>query len=1277
MANEVDAAQIELLGVGAAGNMPVSGSPLLAMQQQATQVVQPDAGNVIVLGEGQAIDTLLAQGRDLVIVLTDGTRIVVPDGAIFIPQIVVQGVPVPVANVAALLVGNEPEPAAGANQSSGGNFFVDPGDIQDAFDLGDLLPYTELPFNVQFEEEVIPVPVRPNSVPAVTITGSAPTLTNDETNLGIDATASFSATFLVDYGADGPAAVDPLVFTLGVVAGPSGLTDTATGEAVILSVNSAGVIEGRTATSNALVFTITVDPTGTVTLDQQRAVRHADANDPDDAVTFSAANLITLTATATDSDGDTASATVNIGQNFIFRDDAPSIDVVAGPEAGVVLTTRDANTDGDPTDTDTATSTAAFGGVFSLTFAAGADGAATPVLSYALSVTDAVSGLTSGGAAINLYLIDGRVVGSTAATQGGVNAGNTVFDLSVSSTGAVTLNQYQQIDHAVEGTTTAPFDDQLVVLANGKIALTARSTITDGDGDTATDSATVDLGGNVRFADDGPTVTTTGTGPALVVDETNLTVNASASFAANFVTAFGADGPAASGSLTYALDVVAGPSGLVDTATGQNVILSLTAGGVVEGRTAVSGALVFTVTVAADGTVTLDQQRAVRHADANNPNDTATLSAAKLITLTATARDFDGDTSSATLNVGQNFLFRDDAPVAADDTDSLTEDGPVFTTGNVITDAEANGDNGADVTGADGAVIENPGTFAGTYGTLVLGADGTYTYTLSAFGISQLSTLSDGEFFTEVFEYVLIDGDGDTSSATLTITLNGKDDGVTITGLGGEAPEVVLDEDDLATPGDDQGSDQSDPLMVGGSFGVIAPDGLATVQVNGVAVVTAGAFVGPVTVANNGIYTVAITGWTPVFAADGVTVISATFTYSATLLDNTLAHSLPGQDAILEMLAVIATDSDGSSDSASLDVQIVDDVPTARDDMATQPIENEAFTINALANDIFGADGVDTSDPTKVFIATQATQGTVTYDPATGLFTYTPNAGAFGTDSFTYTIIDRDGDVSTATVRIMLQEDSKPQFVVSDNLTVDEDGLPGANVDSDPLQSDPAETASTGSATASGTITFSFGADVPTGLLGSIALINPSALNGQLVMNDDTPVTFALDGAGNLVGSAAGFGEVIRVVITGAVAGSNPGEVDYSYTVTLSQPVKHADLGNNENTQVLSGITFEVMDSDGDTARGSFNVIIVDDAPSIDVVAGPEAGVVLTTRDANTDGDPTDTDTATSTAAFGGVFSLTFAAGADGAATPVLSYALSVTDAVSGLTSGGAAINLY
>ncbi|POA16535.1 hypothetical protein C1886_25980, partial [Pseudomonas sp. FW300-N1A1] len=91
-----------------------------------------------------------------------------------------------------------------------------------------------------------------------------------------------------------------------------------------LSLNGA-VVEGRTATSNALVFTVSVASNGEVMLDQLRAVVHPDTTDPDDSTSLTSDDLVTLTATTTDGDGDSVQATLNIGQNLVFEDDGPSI----------------------------------------------------------------------------------------------------------------------------------------------------------------------------------------------------------------------------------------------------------------------------------------------------------------------------------------------------------------------------------------------------------------------------------------------------------------------------------------------------------------------------------------------------------------------------------------------------------------------------------------------------------------------------------------------------------------------------------------------------------------------------------------------------------------------------------------------------------------------------------------------------------------------------------------------------------------------------------------
>ncbi|WP_258537960.1 MULTISPECIES: DUF5801 repeats-in-toxin domain-containing protein, partial [unclassified Pseudomonas] len=221
----------------------------------------------------------------------------------------------------------------------------------------------------------------------------------DETVLATNATQSFAANFTSAFGADG---AGTLTYALGVVAGASGLTDTATGEAVNLSLNGT-VVEGRTALGNLLVFTVSVAANGDVTLDQLRAVVHANTSNPDDSRTLTSDSLVTLTATITDKEGDSAQATLNIGQNLVFKDDGPSISTTGVEPTLTVDETVLATND-----------TQSFAANFTSAF--GADGAGT--LTYALGVVAGASGLTdtASGQAVNLSL-NGTVVEGRTATS--------------------------------------------------------------------------------------------------------------------------------------------------------------------------------------------------------------------------------------------------------------------------------------------------------------------------------------------------------------------------------------------------------------------------------------------------------------------------------------------------------------------------------------------------------------------------------------------------------------------------------------------------------------------------------------------------------------------------------------------------------------------------------------------------------------------------------------------------------------------------------------------
>lgn len=166
---------------------------------------------------------------------------------------------------------------------------------------------------------------------------------------------------------------------------------------------------------------------------------------------------------------------------------------------------------------------------------------------------------------------------------------------------------------------------------------------------------------------------------------------------------------------------------------------------------------------------------------------------------TYTTTDSEGVVSSpATVTIG----FGDnDAPYAVDDTDGVTagmvaygEEGehpemdiPAPVTGNVIDGDSTNGTGGEDTdpdgdpltviavngSGADVGVVIN-----GSYGTVTINADGSYSYDLTDTNPDVIG-LGDGDILQDVFSYTIADGEGGTDTATLTITITGANDGPT------------------------------------------------------------------------------------------------------------------------------------------------------------------------------------------------------------------------------------------------------------------------------------------------------------------------------------------------------------------------------------------------------------------------------------------------------------------------------------------------------------------
>src|SRR5690606_35832208 len=111
--------------------------------------------------------------------------------------------------------------------------------------------------------------------------------------------------------------------------------------------------------------------------------------------------------------------------------------------------------------------------------------------------------------------------------------------------GEVTLTQTGAIDHGTPDASGYESDTQSLVA--GLVTLTGTATVADGDGDTASDTATIDIGDKFVFQDHGPQITVNPTGGT--VDEAHLALGSADVKAPDQITVsgslnvgFGADG---------------------------------------------------------------------------------------------------------------------------------------------------------------------------------------------------------------------------------------------------------------------------------------------------------------------------------------------------------------------------------------------------------------------------------------------------------------------------------------------------------------------------------------------------------------------------------------------------------------------------------------------------------------------------------------------------------------------------------------------------------------
>ncbi|WP_434571718.1 retention module-containing protein [Pseudomonas sp. Z3-6] len=666
-------------------------------------------------------------------------------------------------------------------------------------------------------------------------------------------------------------------------------------------------------------------------------------------------------------------------------------------------------------------------------------------------------------------------------------------------------------------------------------------TLTDADGDTSTANLVLQVHNN----DDPVIITGLDTeGGELSLQEKNLSDGSSP------------DASALTQSGTFTVTALDGVQTL--SVGGINVVTNGVAAGFPQSiTTALGNTLTITGFNAATGVVSysytlLDNEA---HPNANGANNVSEQFA-------VVATDDNGTTANGNLDV--NIV--DDLPKAVDDSNGTASETNLTLTGSVLTN---------DTQGAD-AVASGPitsGTFTGTYGTLVLNADGSYTYTLNT-ADADFKGLHGGGNGSETFTYTLTDADGDTSTANLVLQVHNNDDPVIITGLDTEGGELSLQEKNLS----DGSSPDASALTQSGTFTVTALDGVQTLSVGGINVVTGGVAAGfPQSITTALGNTLTITGFN---AATGVV------SYSYTLLDNEAHPNANGANNVSEQFAVVATDDNGTTANGNLDVNIVDDLPTAHADSASVD-EGGTVSGNVLNNDEGGADGPaasgavigvragnDTSTSAVGGLNTQinGTYGYLTLD-ANGNAVYHSNPNTVSapgaTDVFTYTVRDADGDESTTTITIDVHE-SCLVATPDQEISVYEKAL-DLNQDGQDL--------------APGTVT------------GSA----PSATSETA--------------SGSLVGSVSGAVGAVTFALVGNATGAY-GQLslqpDGSYTYTLTTPATTTPNANDGPNVLSESFTYQATDSLGNTVTSTIVIDIVDDVPKAhcDAASVVEGGTV-------------------------------------------------------------------
>ncbi|MEL4896703.1 Ig-like domain-containing protein, partial [Crocosphaera sp. Alani8] len=357
-----------------------------------------------------------------------------------------------------------------------------------------------------------------------------------------------------------------------------------------------------------------------------------------------------------------------------------------------------------------------------------------------------------------------------------------------------------------------------------------------------------------------------------------------------------------------------------------------------------------------------------------------------------TVSDGQGGTDNATATITIEGVTENTPPVAVDDTETTSETAAV--NGDVL-------ENDTDVDEDDLTVTEVNGE-AGDVGTeitlasgalLTLNSDGSYNYDPN--GV--FDNLEEGQSDTDSFEYTVSDGQGGTDNATATITIEGVTE---------NTPPVAVDDTETtsetaAVNGDVLENDTD-----------VDEDDLTVTEVNG----EAGDVGTEITLASGALLTL---------NSDG------SYNYDP----NGVFDNLEEGQSDTDSFEYTVSDGQGGTDNATATITIegvTPETPPVANDNSFNTEENTTVTGNVLDNDTDA-----NNDPLTAILDEEPSNGTLEFNED-GSFSYSPDEGFLGTDTFTYQANDGTEDSEIATVSIEVTEAPFVEEMVSFGSTGDD-----------------------------------------------------------------------------------------------------------------------------------------------------------------------------------------------------------------------------------------------